>query len=113
MTVPPAVERKAIPSNIRPAIAKRDVAFTIVMCFFIFCSFNLGANAPCFLMLLLSWELTFWRQQLPCSFFNAEFPGQNHPETGKLCKTPVTSPDLSHTSDYRVTESQKPSKRSG
>jgi hypothetical protein len=49
-----------------------------VMRFFIVCSLNLGANAPCFLMMLISWELTFWRQQFPCSVFNAEFPGQNY-----------------------------------
>jgi len=29
-------------------------------------------------MLLLIWELTFWRRQFPCSCFNAELRGQNY-----------------------------------
>src|ERR1700678_4170808 len=78
MTVSPAEERRAIPSNSRPAIAKRDVAFMTVMRFFIICSFNLGANAPSFLMMFISWDWTFWRQQFPSSCFNAELRGQNY-----------------------------------
>jgi hypothetical protein len=28
--------------------------------------------------MLMSWELTFWRQQFPGSYFNAEFPCRNY-----------------------------------
>jgi hypothetical protein len=69
-----AIKRFPRQMELNVSAANRDVAFMTVMRFFIVCSFKLGANAPCFLMMLIRWELTFWRQQFPSSYFNAKFP---------------------------------------